>query len=470
MTQILDSATERDDPEAIAHAAASCLLFTRMRGLAVWAGAGQPVTPTGAPRPADLAAVCAAAGVALPRTSRRAVDIRDLQQAWTAARVAGLLVVEGGRARADDGGGLAEPGGGEQPGPDVLGRWAAAFDEVCLTAAWPRKPRAPRTACVALLSALAEPAVLHETDARVSFSEQLRSDRSWISSDMFRRWDDPYEGARDILAVLGALDAADGQVRITPLGRWLHTATWRARPTPGMPATAVVPLLAAATSPRDFAEAVTEWLPDRFGLRGDPAGQVPALPELLRAAADAGPAVRQRLVDMDLPELLPGLRALGDMPTLAPHLATFLFAYDAGPEPDDHTSRWLAAESALATLATNGVQAAADELVIRGGIEAALGGGHPDEAQLDGNHLSRSTPLIPPDPRPRLGRPSTTECPAGPLPSLAVLAVPTTALSSRYGIGVSRPRDTRRGDRPSTPRRRRCGRANIEIGRRRNGE
>ncbi len=143
-----------------------------------------------------------------------------------------------------------------------------------------------------------------------------------------------------------------------------------------------MPLLAAAKSPDDVAAVLTEWLPDRLSLRGDPADRVPALTELLRAAADAGPAVRQRIVDADLPELLPALRALRDMPTLAPHLAEILFAYDAGHEPNERTSRWLAAESALATLATDGAQAAADELVIRGGVEAALGGGHPDEAQL----------------------------------------------------------------------------------------
>lgn len=382
VTQTLDSAAALDDPGALARAAESCPLFTRVRGLAAWAGAGRPVTPAGAPRPADLAAVCAAAGVALPPTSRRSIDIRDLQQAWTAARAAGLLVVEGGRAKAADDGGLAEPGDGEQPGRDALGRWAAMFDEVCLNAAWPRVPHGPREACVALLTALAETAVLDETDARDSFREQAHSARSWISRDTFRRWGDPYEGARDVLAALGALDAADGQVRITPLGRWLHTTTQWARPTPGMPAEAVVPLLAAGTSPENVAAVLTEWLPDRLGLRGDPADRVPALTELLRAAAGAGPAVRRRLVDADLPELLPALSALRDVPTLAPHLAEVLFAYDAGHAPDERTSRWLAAESALATLATDGTQAAADELVIRGGVEAALGGGHPDEAQL----------------------------------------------------------------------------------------
>ncbi|WP_157488993.1 plasmid pRiA4b ORF-3 family protein [Pseudofrankia sp. DC12] len=380
MTKTLDSAAALDDPDTLARAAESCLLFIRGRGLAAWAGAGRPVTPAGAPRPADLAAVCAAAGVALPPTSRRAIDIRDLQQAWTAARAAGLLVVEGRQARAADDG-PAEPGDGEQPGRDVLGRWVAVFDEVCLNAARPSEPRGPREACVSLLSAVAEAAV-DETDARGSFREQARSAGSWISSDTFRRWDDPYDGARDILAVLGALDAADGQVRITPLGRWLRTITQRARPTRGMPAEAVVPLLAAAKSPEDVAAVLTEWLPDRFGLRGDPADRVPALTELLRAAAGAGPAVRQRLVDAGLPELLPALRALRDVPALAPHLAEVLFAYDAGPPPDERTSRWLAAESALATLATDGAQAAADELVIQGGVEATLGGGHPDEAEL----------------------------------------------------------------------------------------
>ncbi|WP_131785425.1 hypothetical protein [Protofrankia symbiont of Coriaria ruscifolia] len=129
MTQTLDSAAALDDPDALARAAESCLLFTRGRGLAAWAGAGRPVTPAGAPRPTDLAAVCAAAGVALPPTSRRAIDIRDLQQAWTAARAAGLLVVEGRQARAADDDGPAEPGDGEQPGRDVLGRWAAVFDD-----------------------------------------------------------------------------------------------------------------------------------------------------------------------------------------------------------------------------------------------------------------------------------------------------------------------------------------------------
>ncbi|WP_322763090.1 hypothetical protein [Frankia sp. Cr2] len=138
----MDSATVLDDPDAIARAAESCLLFTRMRGLAAWAGAGQPVTPAGAPRPADLAAVCAAAGIALPPTSRRAIDIRDLQQAWTAARAADLLVVEGGRARAADDGGLADPATASSP----VGTYWGAGPQCSTRCASTRRGRASRTA------------------------------------------------------------------------------------------------------------------------------------------------------------------------------------------------------------------------------------------------------------------------------------------------------------------------------------
>ncbi|MGH3124333.1 MAG: hypothetical protein ACRDND_25390, partial [Streptosporangiaceae bacterium] len=103
----------------------SCAALARARRLAAWVGPGRVLTASGVLRPAEAAQACRDLGIELPGPRlRSALDVEELMRDWATAAAAGLLEIDGRRARAQDMG----KGGSSAPAePEaILGAWARA--------------------------------------------------------------------------------------------------------------------------------------------------------------------------------------------------------------------------------------------------------------------------------------------------------------------------------------------------------
>jgi hypothetical protein len=203
----------------LADAARGCSAVRRAAALAEWVGRGRQVTAKGVPRRADVAAACAAVGVAAPERVRSAADVPDLHYPWTAALAAGLLSIEGSRV---------------VPGPALAGWRTAGEDGVldgwlhglvdALTDTYGEADRADALEIGRLvLTVLAtDPAPKAADLYEVVVHTLLAADHA-LCMTFTRGLRDPVDVATGLLTAFGAVERSSGRWRVTPLGRWALT-------------------------------------------------------------------------------------------------------------------------------------------------------------------------------------------------------------------------------------------------------
>jgi hypothetical protein len=351
-----------------------CPLMTHARRLVDWVGQGRPVTPKGVLRPADVPAAAIALGVDVPARIRTAADVEAVHRPWAAAQGAGWLQVSANRAVA---GVIADD--------DPVQRWWTAVRAVLQTESHDDHGRGAPVLCRTLLTVMSTqppPDLADLSDAVHELLHYADVDDVGAVCSAFRRSVMPVDAGLELLAEVGAVD---GYGHITELGRWMTQRLieeWPPPVSPDVPAAALLDRLAALAGDEVWRQA-GPWLADRDP--GDAAG------ELLAAAGTATPA--QRIVAVDVvaglgEPALPAWQQAAEVSTLAPHarivLAEFEDRDDDDDEPDPSASDrgWLAVEYALAALAVDGPQEAYLVFRERGGLDAPVDSGHPDEAVL----------------------------------------------------------------------------------------
>jgi hypothetical protein len=204
---------------ALAAAAKQCAALRNGSALAVWVGAGRPVTATRVLRRTDIPLAERVLGVEVSQRVRSAADLPALHYAWTAALGVGLLSISSGRAVA---------------GPALAG-WPSATDDEVLDG-WLRGSAAvladtfdddgdgtqSREIGRLVLSVLATDPPPTGPDLPTAITHAI------IDSDprLYHAFGhgfgtrDPAEVALEVLAAFGAVTGDGGQWRITPLGRW----------------------------------------------------------------------------------------------------------------------------------------------------------------------------------------------------------------------------------------------------------
>ncbi|OHV34488.1 hypothetical protein BBK14_15340 [Parafrankia soli] len=340
-------------------------------------------------RPVDVAAAAAGAGIPAPGRVRTAADVPELHLAWLAARSARWLVIGDGRAvgtypadsPAESKDTVVAPGTDEtDTDASLLNTWATAFEEVCRTQSRDRHRTGVLLACHLLLSILTEQPSLRHDEADKRLRDRLYG-LDWRSGslalDPFSDRVGRFDGVLRLLESFAAVDSRAGRVALTPLGRWLHEVVRASQVTPSLPAAELVARLVATDNSEEVDVLLAQWAGER--------DSIGMFTELLRAAADAGPAARDVMVEAVAghgPEMMPALIAVRDLPTLAAHAADVLFSNGLGDEPDATQTRWLLTEFMLAVLHRHGAQAVLDEVATAGGLTSVVGGGHPNEPEL----------------------------------------------------------------------------------------
>ncbi|MGI5179475.1 IS1096 element passenger TnpR family protein [Dactylosporangium sp. CA-152071] len=333
-------------------------IMVRARKLAEWVGAGgRTVTAKGVPRPADIPAAAAVAGVEVPAKVRSAADMEGLHRPWTAAVGAGYISIDGNRATMVDG-----------PGRDPAdARWDALLAVLAVESDDPRHEGA-LIACAEVLAALVDGATLDDLDDRVDERLEDRSPREFQAVyRAFRRGVLPVAGALTLLAEFGAVDH---QGRLTALGR--ETAARLAVPPPVRPDLPVTELLARLRdmSDADAGRATWRWLDGR--------DLAATAAELLAAAGAGGAADRLDafgVIAVIGDPALPFLRPILEHPMLAVHARTTL----SDEEPSEADRCWLTVEVALAEDDPEERYHLVEEC---GGTATIEASDHPDRAHL----------------------------------------------------------------------------------------
>ncbi len=246
----LDLAPVRLAPQAeLAAAARACPLLVAARRLAAWLGPSRQLTATGALRLADARALITELGLTaharagtesgdpaideLIRTLdldrlRSARDFPPLDRLWIVAQEAGLVEIEGRRARpGPQSAALAHADSGGDSGEDaVLESWSAAFAAL-LDPEFPA-PGGPLSTVLQgeLIGMLT---VLYGADEPLEVGKLAEMARSAIPGGL--GWVVTMAGAENLLdeevstliaglAEAGAAEVAGGDVRLSPLGVW----------------------------------------------------------------------------------------------------------------------------------------------------------------------------------------------------------------------------------------------------------
>lgn len=187
--------------------------------VAAWVGQGRPVTAKAVLSRADALAAGRALGLTMPPWVRSAADVPALHWPWTSAIAAGLLTIDGKRAKP---GPLAAPWhavGGEQ----LLDCWSRAFARA-LAAVFPDDGDGTQSLEIgrlALTVLATNPAPTgHELNDAIRHAILYADPRLYQTFDHGNGAREPTEVALDLLAAFGAVTAVGAQNRITPLGRW----------------------------------------------------------------------------------------------------------------------------------------------------------------------------------------------------------------------------------------------------------
>lgn len=361
--------------------------------LARWVGdEPRQVTAGEVLRRADVSAVGAELGVAVPAKVRSAADVPALHVPWCTAVALGLLQVGDGEARS---------------GP-ALAHWPPADDE--LLAGW---LAGLRTVCAAGSDArfkdgvgLLVLAMLMTFDNGRQPGEKLWPAADAVLRDLcdlygkpyWRAWDagfrysgpevmDPTAGLFVLLAAFGTVTGTPARPRVTPLGRWALTRLREGLPEPVSPVLPAEDLLVqVARFGRDAERyhVVSQWLGARTA--------ADAAREVLTAAGHVSPSLRLLAVDLAESfgdEALPVWREMSSTPSIGPHARAVLARYGAHQEMSDADVRWLAVERAAATLAEAGpdealscVYNAVPGADVDSCLAAVRASGHPDAEPL----------------------------------------------------------------------------------------
>ncbi len=396
----MDEASGAEIGEA-ARLAGECAVTRQALALARWIGAGRrQVTAGKVLRKADVPAVGAAIGVAVPASLRTMADVPSLHRPWRVAVVTGLLSVSGGWVTS--GPALESWPPGEE---ELLDGWLAGLTAVCAAESYPQDEDSVRFLVLAMLTALAangparRPGGLwdrvHTTLYALceAYGMEFRgpldaASRYWEAGDGqlavsladFQRLD----GLVKLLAEFGMVSGGVSRPVVTPLGRWALERLRDGLVGPADPSLTAAELIVEAVPVRGDAGqldlVVSDWLSQR-----DP---VEAARELLAAASQLralGRSVAVGLVQRLGEKAQPAWREVVGSPLLGPHARQALADLDAGPEPDYGNWQWLGVEAAAAALEEKGPDEALTGLSesmqgpdLEEVFAEALGTGHPD--------------------------------------------------------------------------------------------
>jgi hypothetical protein len=251
----------------LADAALSCQALIRARRLAGWAGPGRALTASGVLRPAEAAQACRDLGIELPGPRlRSALDVEELMRDWVTAATAGFLEIDGRRAWAAPG--LLEADSSACPDPEaIVNAWVAAATALLDLGEEP---------CAGCLTVLHE---LHAADGPLTMEQLSSAVRAVLEPEEPEGGPCPdcgqVHGQGDLLGLgdflgdedeedaaghaadtvtgllaFGAADAADGAVRLTPLGTVLAASVFQGRaPSPDADAATVVSAISELPPP-----------------------------------------------------------------------------------------------------------------------------------------------------------------------------------------------------------------------------
>jgi hypothetical protein len=382
------SGTDLDEAAGLAR---ECAALGRAVALARWIGTGKrPVTSAQVLRKADAPAAAAAIGVRVPPKLRTAADITELHGPWSTAVAAGLLRISDGMVSS---GPVLE---GWPPGDAaLLDAWFAALLAQFGLLVDPRERDGVTGMLVfalALLTVLDGEevptgrelwlAVLEESDDLCDTYDLGLAPAAAMRTPL-RAGGSPLGGMTALLTDFRAVTGKAGRPVVTPLGRWAVRRLDETLPRPADPDISAAELIAEVAEHDDPArrlKAASRWLEQHHPR------------EILEAAESMSPL--RRTVAADLVEMLgdpaiPAWRAFTAAPNVGPHARYALYAWDEGPEPGEQDLRWLAAESAAATLEGKGPDEALCVLweSVRGeDLAARLAGvretGHPAVGEL----------------------------------------------------------------------------------------
>jgi hypothetical protein len=360
----------------MAAAALSCEAFADAVKLAAWLGPGRELTASGVLRPAIAVQACQALGIPLASGKlRSAMDVPELERAWTVALAAGLVLVAANRAStAPVAAGIAaaavearqlEPG---LAGQVILAWLCAASEQLgfpddicgeCLTLlvelAKAGSPVEMAEVIAAVLSEAADDPEHPEADVCPDCGQRHAislSEVPGLGIAIGLRGDELVEHARatiDILKEFGAVSTGpgrlpEGTVALTALGQLLAwSALESISPAADETAAELVEIVAAYPPPVALAASAL-WLAART-----PPG---AARELLGFAAsvDGGlfRAVALTIARQLGPEALPAWREFAVRAGFGAYARQHLAAQGEEVEPDGRDEAWLLVDSIVA--------------------------------------------------------------------------------------------------------------------------
>lgn len=195
------------------------LVLRHAAEVAAWVGQGRPVTAKAVLSRADALAAGQALGLAMPPWVRSAADVPGLHWPWTSAIAAGLLTIDGKRAKP----GSLAASWHAVPGEQLLDCWLRAFARV-LAAVFPDDGDGAQSLEIgrlALTVLATDPAQTgHDLNDAIRHAILCSDPRLYQTFDHGHGAREPAEVALDLLAAFGAVTAGGAQHRITPLGRW----------------------------------------------------------------------------------------------------------------------------------------------------------------------------------------------------------------------------------------------------------
>ena len=414
----------------LAQAALASTALTRARALAAWVGPGKELTSNWVPKPAAAAEACRMLGISLPRTRvRSALDVDEFMASWAVAVKAGLVLIDGRRARVAPGATAAGGAAATTDPADVLNGWVKAAAAVILDV--------PDDPCAGCLIVLHE---LHSADRPLSIDE-LAGAIGAVDDDAAEGepcpecgevHDDPdllsiggllggepdeeddrehAEGTVTGLVALGAATESDGAVELTSLGSMLATSIFEGcAPAPDADAGTLVSVVSEVPPPV-AAVMARPWVAAR--------SPEAAARELLTAAEAARGT--ERVVALALARGLesagaPAWREWADRPGFGAYARQWLADQGEPVTPQPTDEGWLTADSLRTML--DDIGDLLPPFLLRMAFQEELGGatdetlallrgsGHPAAGELATMLTGRE--LVPEPPR-RAGRKSGAE-------------------------------------------------------------
>src|SRR5712691_3209230 len=355
----------------LAEAAFSCEPLSRARRLAKWVGLGKTLTASSVLRPADATQACRDLGIQLGRPRlRSALDVDDLMRDWVTAVAAGVLLVDGRRARGVDPDDIGSPASDPE---GILDSWVRAATFMLDLA-----DEDPCTECLLTLHELhaaTEPVTLEQLVSAVAAiveSEELEGmpcpscgqihdlegeldsfdpsgDDDWLGYGDWDAEDGDLDAAEHVLAMVSGLlafnaaDLADATIRLTPLGGLLAERAFHGRLVPADADIATV-VSAICGSPPPLGRILARpWLATR---------SAPAAANELLAFAESADAL-QRVIALAFAgelgiESADAWRKWASQPGFGAYARVWLLDHDEPVQEDPADEAWLATDGLCA--------------------------------------------------------------------------------------------------------------------------